>query len=431
MSSPTTKPPPPPPPPRKTFTMNVDSYSESKKLANGRSIMSDVLQAGGHLWRIVYYPNGRLPGATGSMSLFLQLYDAGEAADGDVHVEFMFKLHKVGAELPRFTSAKVAGAFGCRRSALGFDGFVSREKLEKSGLLQHDGFTIACDLTVLPNGHGKPTFKTPGLPDQAPVAAPPRSAPPEPSAPPESRAPPPSPPPEPPAVRGVSGLHADLGRLLATKEGADVDFEVSGKVFAAHKLVLAARSPVFKADFFGPMKEESTSYIRICDMHPDAFEALLHYIYTDSLPDTTTTTNAPGEEAALAQDLLVAAGRYDLKDLKSATEKKLCNHIGVSTVLPMLALAERQQCRKLKKKCLEFVASSKNTRAVMATDDVEHLARNCPSAVKEMITKIVDARDATPSNPLIISVDPSFFFYALIFGLPFALWALLCVLLWK
>ena len=67
----------------------------------------------------------------------------------------------------------------------------------------------------------------------------------------------------------MSGLPADLGRLLETKQGAEVDFEVCGKVFAAHKLVLAARSSVF---------------IRICDMHPDAFEALLHYLYTDSLP---------------------------------------------------------------------------------------------------------------------------------------------------
>jgi len=76
----------------------------------------------------------------------------------------------------------------------------------------------------------------------------------------------------------MSSLPADLGRLLETKQGADVDFEVCGKVFAAHKLVLAARSSVFIEDFFGPAKEKATgsSHIRICDMHPDAFEAL-HY----------------------------------------------------------------------------------------------------------------------------------------------------------
>ena len=68
----------------------------------------------------------------------------------------------------------------------------------------------------------------------------------------------------------LSRLHADLGRLLATKEGADVEFEVGGKIFAAHKSVLAARSAVFKEEFFGPTKEKDTSYVRISDMHPES-----------------------------------------------------------------------------------------------------------------------------------------------------------------
>ena len=60
---------------------------------------------------------------------------------------------------------------------------------------------------------------------------------------------------------------------------------------------------------------------------------------------------------------------------------------------------EQHQCWKLKDKCLEFIAAGRNTRAIMATDDVEHLARRCPSAIKEVLTKILDAREATPSNP--------------------------------
>ncbi|XP_039793125.1 BTB/POZ and MATH domain-containing protein 2-like [Panicum virgatum] len=191
-----------------------------------------------------------------------------------------------------------------------------------------------------------------------------------------------------PALRSsisMSGLPADLGRLLETKQGADVDFEVCGKVFAAHKLVLAARSSVFMEDFFGPAKEKATgsSHIRICDMHPDAFEALLHYLYTDSLP--ATVTNAREEAAVIAQDLIVAADRYNLKDLKPVTENKLCKHsFSASTVLPMLVVAEHHQCWKLMDKCLEFIAAGRNTRAIMATDDVEHLARRCPSVVKEV-----------------------------------------------
>ena len=125
-------------------------------------------------------------------------------------------------------------------------------------------------------------------------------------------------------------------------------------------------------------------------MDPAAFAGLLHYIYTDSLADDCTA----GRVVA-AQHLLVAADRYGHRGLKSFIESELCRHnvVGVDTVLPMLALAERHQCWKLKNKCLEFTSSSGATaRAVMATDDVEHLARSCPSAVKELV-KILEAKE--------------------------------------
>ena len=96
----------------------------------------------------------------------------------------------------------------------------------------------------------------------------------------------------------------------------------------------------------------------------------------------------------LAEDLLVAAGRYNLKDLKSLTENKLCSHVAVSTVLLMLAIAEQYQCCKLKKMCLGFIGSRANAWAIMATNDIENLARSSPSAVKDVIVEILDTRMA-------------------------------------
>lgn len=51
-----------------------------------------------------------------------------------------------------------------------------------------------------------------------------------------------------------SNLHEHLGDFLDTMAGMDVMFTVSGEAFAAHKIVLAGRSPVFMAEFFGEMK---------------------------------------------------------------------------------------------------------------------------------------------------------------------------------
>jgi speckle-type POZ protein len=251
-------------------------------------------------------------------------------------------------------------------------------------------FAIGCEFTILSAWIDAPTTS---------VQPPPASALPEPdqvvaAAPPE------------PSVE--SELHADPGRILKRKEGADVRFEVHGKVFSAHKLVLAARSPVFRAQFYGPTKEDTTtgsSYtLRISGMDPETFDALLHYIYTDSLP--------PAIDAVMALDLLVAAARYNLQDLKSTTEGELCRYIGASRVFKMLEVAEAYRCSKLKEACLDFIGSRRNADEIPVNQDVEHLARRCPSVVKDVVAKVLDAREqATPWDPLalISNIDDDFF----------------------
>ncbi|CAH8428986.1 unnamed protein product [Schistosoma curassoni] len=59
--------------------------------------------------------------------------------------------------------------------------------------------------------------------------------------------------------------------------------------FAAHRLILAAASPVFEAMFYGPMADcdnknsENRREYHIPDIHPKAFQIMLSYIYSDEL----------------------------------------------------------------------------------------------------------------------------------------------------
>lgn len=69
-----------------------------------------------------------------------------------------------------------------------------------------------------------------------------------------------------------SNIGQQFGQLLERGKGIDVSFEVNGEVFAAHKLVLAARSPVFRAQLFGPMKERNTQCIKVEDMEAPVFK---------------------------------------------------------------------------------------------------------------------------------------------------------------
>ena len=65
------------------------------------------------------------------------------------------------------------------------------------------------------------------------------------------------------------GVH--FGTLLENEEGSDVTFNVSGEKFCAHKLVLAARSPVFENHFVN-MMEEDNDEIHITEMEPRVFK---------------------------------------------------------------------------------------------------------------------------------------------------------------
>jgi speckle-type POZ protein len=52
-----------------------------------------------------------------------------------------------------------------------------------------------------------------------------------------------------------SNIVRHLGTLLDTADGKDVSFTIDGETFHAHRAVLAARSPVFKAELHGAMAE--------------------------------------------------------------------------------------------------------------------------------------------------------------------------------
>ncbi|VAH13796.1 unnamed protein product [Triticum turgidum subsp. durum] len=176
-----------------------------------------------------------------------------------------------------------------------------------------------------------------------------------------------------------SELHQQLAVVLwESKEGVDVEIEAGGETFAAHRWMLAARSPTFKAEL---ALTTATNMLHIDGMDAAVFKAMLHFIYTDTLPKEV-------ELATMAKPLLVAADKYKLERLKLICEEELCGHIGVhSVVAAMLALAEQNCCRVLKEACTQFLSEPGNLKAAMATSDFEQLKTGCHHALMELVMK--------------------------------------------
>ncbi|TVU42496.1 hypothetical protein EJB05_08905, partial [Eragrostis curvula] len=189
-----------------------------------------------------------------------------------------------------------------------------------------------------------------------------------------------------------SDMKRQLASLMEDKEGADVMFSVAGEIFAAHKVVLAMRSPVFKAQLCGPLSETGKQPIVIEDMQPDVFRALLYFIYTDSMEGHgDLEENCGRKNCQMIHHLLVAADRYDVGRLKLLCESILCKNLDVKNVATTLALADQHQCDSLKDACIEFMSCLSTMDDLVATQGYQDLTKTSPSILadaKERIAKL-------------------------------------------
>jgi speckle-type POZ protein len=129
--------------------------------------------------------------------------------------------------------------------------------------------------------------------------------------------------------------------------------------------VLAARSPVFKAELFGSMAEATMSSITLHDITPATFKTMLRFIYTDELPAEDEHQDSSTE---MIQNLLAAANRYALDRLKFICARKLWDKVSVYTVATILACAETYNCQELKKECMDFFVLEENFKEAVFTD---------------------------------------------------------------
>jgi speckle-type POZ protein len=127
---------------------------------------------------------------------------------------------------------------------------------------------------------------------------------------------------------------------------SDVTFNVRGRKLAAHKNILAMRSPVFAAMFQHPTKEMLSGNVEVEDINPDVFQELLRYLYTGLTRSTALDVTAPA--------LLVAADKYLLEDLKTRCETYLIRQMSPQNCLNMLTLTAHHPAEHLKKFAIDY-----------------------------------------------------------------------------
>ena len=163
-----------------------------------------------------------------------------------------------------------------------------------------------------------------------------------------------------------------ITKLWSDQTLTDVALQCQGKEFKAHKLILAAASPVFEAMFKKDTKEHLDSCVNIEDMDSDVFEVFLHFIYTNQVDEL--------DEMYL--DLLAVADKYDVQPLREICIQHMAKNISLDNAVEVLALAERHSIESIKSKTLQFI--NKNVVKVLMTDDWTYLIKFYPYLVREL-----------------------------------------------
>jgi speckle-type POZ protein len=304
-----------------SYLFRIEQFTRLQKMvANGTRIESGTFGVGGHDWQIRCYPNGK-EGHEGYIALFLKhaSHDRTGNVTADVRMSILDYTGKP-SHTDRETKGDARNYSSAGSLTWGWRDFVKVKDLDEEMVLKDDCLTVLCDVTVLDMRSTDYRASSVGVPP--------------------------------------SDLHRQLTEVLwESKEGVDVEIEVGGETFPAHRWMLAARSPVFKAELL-QSSPALPSRIRVDNMDASVFKALLHFIYTDALPKEMSAT--------MAKPLLVAADRYKMERLKLICEGMLCEHIDVESVGATLALAVQHRCRVLKEACMQFLANPGNLEAAVS-----------------------------------------------------------------
>jgi speckle-type POZ protein len=170
------------------------------------------------------------------------------------------------------------------------------------------------------------------------------------------------------------GLSSHLEELFNDMSFSDVSFNIGGREFPAHKIILAARSEVFAAMFKHPMREQSTNQIKIEDTEPEVFQELLRFIYTGRVSRATMETMATG--------LFIAAVKYLLDDLKLKCENYMLSQMSPDYCLVLLLHGDLQNPTKPLKEAAKFF--QRFPSQVMATERWEQMKQQGPVMLCEI-----------------------------------------------
>ncbi|XP_043285498.1 kelch-like ECH-associated protein 1B isoform X2 [Venturia canescens] len=130
----------------------------------------------------------------------------------------------------------------------------------------------------------------------------------------------------------------------------DVILEVGSELFHAHKVILAAASPYFKAMFTGGLKECEMTRVKLQGVCPTAMARLMYFMYTGQIRVTEVTVCS----------LLPAATMFQVSNVIDACCTFLERQLDPTNAIGIANFAEQHGCHSLCHKANQFIVQHFN-----------------------------------------------------------------------
>lgn len=134
----------------------------------------------------------------------------------------------------------------------------------------------------------------------------------------------------------------------------DFTFIVEGREIKVSKLILATRSDVFRKMFETNMQEKKQGKVDIVDVTYSGFRSLVKFIYSSKL-----------EAKDLETDILVAADKYNVVDVKQAYTELALKSLKKENIDEMMILAHKHNLEELLEKCFKMINSNNENKEVI------------------------------------------------------------------
>lgn len=145
----------------------------------------------------------------------------------------------------------------------------------------------------------------------------------------------------------------------------------------AHKVLLAARSPVFESMLTNGMIESSSNVIEVSDIDYEVMKEMIDFIYTGFVSNLKK----------YALDLLFAAEKYHLSGLRIICENYLKTHLNQDNVVSVLLASDLLSLNGLRSVCMEFLCSKIKDMNKCNQSWIKLLAKESPDLFKQIQLK--------------------------------------------